>query len=160
MPHKKNPITCERVAGLARVVRAYLIPAYENINLWHERDITNSSVERVIFPDSFHITHYITLKLLWVLQNLNVYPKQMLHNIKTSLGVYASQSLMNRLIEKGMNRKDAYKLLQNLSFKAVEAKIELKTLALKNKSIKKYLTRKEIEKVFDLKWFLRNIVKK
>ncbi len=160
MPHKKNPITCERVAGLARVVRGYLIPAFENISLWHERDITNSSAERVIFPDSFHITHYITLKLLWVLQNLNVYPKRMLHNIKSSLGVYASQSLMDRLIERGMNRKDAYKVVQRLSFRAVEAKTELKVLALKDKGIHKYLTRKEIGKIFDPKWFLRNIVKK
>jgi adenylosuccinate lyase len=159
MPHKKNPITCERVCGLARVVRGYLMPAYENINLWHERDITNSSVERIIFQDSFHLTHYITIKLVWVLQNLNVYPKRMRQNISSSLGVYASQNLMNRLVEKGMSRGDAYTTVQKLSFAAIKHEQNLKELVLKHRKIVKYLSKKEIERVFDLKWFLRNIVK-
>ncbi|MCK4250653.1 adenylosuccinate lyase [candidate division WOR-3 bacterium] len=159
MPHKKNPIICERISGMARVLRGYLIPAYENINLWHERDITNSSVERIIFPDSFHITHYITLKMLWVLKGLNVYPEQMLRNINTSFGVYASQNLMNKLVKKGMDRGDAYKSVQSLCFKTIKTQTELKETTLNNRKIKIYLSKNEIEKIFDLKWFLRNIVR-
>ncbi len=158
MPHKKNPIICERICGLVRILRGSLIPAFENINLWHERDITNSSAERIIFPDSFHLTHYITQKMLWVLQNLNVYPERMLKNINESLGIYASQNLMNRLIENGMERRNAYTIVQSLSFKAINAKKELRTIALNDKKIRKYLTKNEIEKIFELKWYLRNIV--
>ncbi|MBA7543912.1 Adenylosuccinate lyase [subsurface metagenome] len=157
MPHKKNPIICERISGMARVLRGYLIPAYENISLWHERDITNSSVERIIFPDSFYITHYITLKMLWVLKGLNVYPKQMLHNINASFGVYASQNLMNKLVKKGMDRGDAYKSVQSLCFKTIKTQTELKVTTLNDRKIKIYLSKNEIEKIFDLKWFLRNI---
>lgn len=158
MPHKQNPITCERVCGLVKVLRGHLIPAFENINLWHERDLTNSSVERVIIPDAFHIVHYITMKMLWVLENLRVYPERMMENINNSLGLYASQNLMNRLIEKGMNRKTAYDLVQKLSFKAMEEKRHLKKIAENDNEIKKFLNAKDIEHVFDLKWFLRNIL--
>uniref|UniRef100_A0A7V0Z7R9 Adenylosuccinate lyase n=1 Tax=candidate division WOR-3 bacterium TaxID=2052148 RepID=A0A7V0Z7R9_UNCW3 len=158
MPHKQNPITCERVCGLVKVLRGYLIPAFENINLWHERDLTNSSVERVIIPDAFHIVHYTTMKMLWVLENLRVYPERMMENIKNSLGLYASQNLMNRLIEKGMSRKTAYDLVQKLSFKAMEEKRHLKKIAEEDNEIKKYLNSEDIDRVFELKWFLRNIL--
>ena len=157
MPHKKNPITCERISGLARVLRSYLIPAYENITLWHERDITNSSVERIIFPDAFHLAHYLTRKTYWVLSNINVYPKRMLENIEASLGVYASQNLMNILVKKGMSRGDAYKLVQSLSFRAVKMKKNLKAVAMENKKVCEILSRKDIEEIFALEWFLRNI---
>jgi len=158
MPHKKNPITCERICGLVRVLRGYLIPAYENINLWHERDITNSSAERIILPDAFHIVHYITKKMLWILKNLNVYPQRMQENIKGSLSLYASQNLMNNLIRKGMAQAEAYDLVQSLSFQAVKEKKDLKEIVLNNKTVAKYLKNEEIAKIFDLKWFLRNII--
>ncbi len=158
MPHKQNPITCERICGLVKVLRGYLIPAFENINLWHERDLTNSSVERVIIPDAFHIVHYITKKIIWVLENLRVYPERMMENINKSLGLYASQNLMNKLIEKGMNRKTAYDLVQKLSFQALNEKQHLKKIAETNPQIKKYLHHADLKKVFDLNWFLRNIL--
>ncbi len=158
MPHKQNPITCERICGLVRVLRGYLIPAFENINLWHERDLTNSSVERVIIPDAFHIVHYITKKICWVLENLRVYSERMMENIANSLGLYASQNLMNRLIEKGMARKSAYDLVQRLSFKAAKEKTHLKLIALKNNEVKRLLSESELEEIFDLHWFLRNII--
>jgi adenylosuccinate lyase len=158
MPHKQNPITCERVCGLVKVLRGYLIPAFENINLWHERDLTNSSVERIIIPDAFHIAHYITKKMVWVLTNLRVYPDKMMENINNSLGLYASQNLMNKLIEKGMDRTEAYEIVQKLSFKAFENKTHLKELAHEDPRIKKYLDDRDIESVFELKWFLRNII--
>jgi adenylosuccinate lyase len=158
MPHKKNPITCERLCGLVRVLRSELIPAYENINLWHERDITNSSVERIILPDCFHIVHYITKKMVCILKNLQVSPERMMDNIKNSYGVYASQSLMNHLIKKGMSRADAYKLIQSLSFQAVKEKKDLKEIVLKDKTVTKYLDKAGIRKIFNLNWFLRNII--
>ncbi|MEO0189930.1 MAG: lyase family protein, partial [candidate division WOR-3 bacterium] len=158
MPHKQNPITCERICGLVKVLRGYLIPAFENINLWHERDLTNSSVERIIIPDAFHIVHYITKKIMWVLENLRVYPERMMENINNSLGLYASQNLMNRLIEKGMNRKAAYDLVQKLSFKAMDEKRHLMKIVEEDNEIKNFLNFKDIERIFDLKWFLRNIL--
>jgi adenylosuccinate lyase len=159
MPHKKNPITCERVSGLARVVRSFVIPAYENITLWHERDITNSSVERVIIPDTFHLVHYMTLKMTWVLSNLVVNSARMRENIDASCGVYASQNLMNKLIEAGMSRSEAYHVVQNLSFKAVQRKIGLRDLALDSTRVRSYLSEKEVNNIFDMKWFLRNVLK-
>jgi adenylosuccinate lyase len=160
MPHKKNPITCERISGLARVIRSMLIPAYENICLWHERDITNSSVERIIIPDAFHLIHYMSKKTLWVLEHLTVYPARMMDNIKKSNGVYASQNLMNSLVAHGMNRSTAYKLIQQMSFKAVQEGCDLGEIALHNKKVRDYLSANDIAKAFDLKWFLRNIIKK
>jgi len=157
MPHKKNPITCERVCGLVKVVRGYLISAFENINLWHERDLTNSSVERIIFPDMLHLVHYITIKMLWVLGNLQVFPDRMLENIESSHGVYASQLLMNALIEKGMDRATAYSAVQTASFRAVQSRTHLKTIAQADRRINKQLTDDELDKIFDLQWFLRNI---
>lgn len=160
MPHKKNPVMCERVSGLARVIRGMLVPAYENICLWHERDITNSSVERIIIPDAFHLIHYMSNKILWVLANLTVFPKRMMANIEKSYGVYASQNFMNRLVEHGMNRTAAYKLVQTLSFKAVQKKRNLHEIASENVQVTRRLDKKTLAKAFDLKWFLRNIPKK
>jgi adenylosuccinate lyase len=157
MPHKKNPITCERISGLVRVLRSYLIPAYENISLWHERDLTNSSVERIIFPDAFHLVHYLTRKTYWVIEHMNVYPARMLENINASYGIYASQNLMNRLVEKGMSREEAYKAVQKLCFEATHKKKALKSLVVLDKQIRGVLEQKEIDEIFDLKWFLRNI---
>ena len=160
MPHKQNPITCERVCGLVKVMRGYLVPVYENINLWHERDLTNSSVERIVIADAFYLTHYITTKTRWVLENLNVYPMKMMENIKESRSVYASQQLMNRLIEKGMSRKKAYDLVQALSFQALKDRKDLKGIAARHTKVKQYLNSRELDRVFDLKWFLRNITGK
>ncbi|MGQ9464144.1 MAG: adenylosuccinate lyase [bacterium] len=158
MPHKQNPITCERITGLVRVLRGYLVPSLENINLWHERDLTNSSVERIIIPDAFHIILYSTKKMIWVLENLRVFPEKMMENIQNSLGLYASQNLMNKLIEKGMGRKSAYDIVQKLSFEAIAKRKNLKEVAEQDNRVRKYLNSNEIERIFDLKWFLRNIL--
>lgn len=157
MPHKQNPVICERICGLVKVLRGYLIPAYENINLWHERDISNSSAERIIIGDTFHLVHYITLKMIGVLDGIVVHADRMLDNIKLSQGVYASQFLMNRLIERGMNRREAYDIIQALSFRAVREKRNLAEIAGKEPRILKRLSPAEIERIFDLRWFLRNI---
>ncbi|KPL13433.1 hypothetical protein AMJ74_05250 [candidate division WOR_3 bacterium SM1_77] len=160
MPHKKNPIICERVCGLVKVIRGYMFSALENINLWHERDLTNSSVERVIFPDMLYLVHYVTKKMLWVVGNLGVNPRRMLENIESSRGVYASQLFMNALIEKGMDRVDAYAAVQESSFKAVQSKTHLKVIAQEDRRISKYLTSSELDKIFDINWFLRHITRK
>lgn len=157
MPHKKNPITCERVSGLARVVRSMLIPAYENICLWHERDITNSSAERIIIPDIFHLVHYMSKQTVWILENLTVYPDRMLENINKSYGVYASQNLMNRLVEHGMDRSTAYTLVQTMSFKAVRDQRDLRECAANDPRVMKFLSKRDLARIFDLQWFLRNI---
>ena len=160
MPHKKNPIICERVCGLVKVIRGYMFSALENINLWHERDLTNSSVERVIFPDMLHLAHYITKKMVWVIGNLVVFPDRMLENIELSRGVFASQLLMNALIEKGMERTDAYTAVQKASFRAVQSQTNLRIIAQEDKQIKKYLSRAELDRIFDINWFLRHITRK
>jgi adenylosuccinate lyase len=159
MPHKQNPVICERVCGLVKVLRGYLIPAFENINLWHERDISNSAAERIIIGDTFHLVHYITIKMIGVLSGIVVHPDRMLDHIKNSQGVYASQFLMNRLIERGMSRRAAYDIIQSLSFRAIREKRGLAEIAKSEPRIKKLLTAREIDAVFDLRWFLRNIRK-
>jgi len=157
MPHKQNPVICERICGLVKVLRGYLIPAYENINLWHERDISNSSAERIIIGDTFQLVHYITLKMIGVLDGIVVHADRMLDNIKSSQGVYASQFLMNRLIERGMSRREAYDVIQGLSFRAIRDKRSLVGLAKREPRIMNRLSPAEIERIFELRWFLRNI---
>ncbi|KPK63978.1 hypothetical protein AMJ83_04740 [candidate division WOR_3 bacterium SM23_42] len=160
MPHKQNPITCERVCGLVKVIRGYMFSALENVNLWHERDLTNSSVERVIIPDMLYLVHYTTKKMLWVIGNLRVFQKRMLENIELSRGVYASQLLMNALIEKGMDRTLAYSKVQKASFEAVQKRLHLRAIMQEDRRVKKYLSAGELEKIFDIKWFLRHIISK
>lgn len=157
MPHKKNPITCERVCGLAKVVRGYMVTIYENINLWHERDLTNSSAERVVFPDMLHLIHYMTLKMQWVLENLQVFPDRMRENIEKSHGVYASQRLMNALIERGMDRTQAYALVQRLSFNTARTGNDLKTEALASDEVTEFLGARELETVFTIDAFLKHV---
>ncbi|MBE0433396.1 adenylosuccinate lyase [candidate division WOR-3 bacterium] len=157
MPHKRNPITCERVCGLAKVIKAYMVCAFDNVNLWHERDLTNSSAERVVFPDMLHLVHYITLKMIWVIENLQVFPDRMLEHIEASNGVYASQRLMNGLIEKGMDRAAAYRAVQKASFSAVRTRTNLKAVAQADRQIMKYLAPAELDEIFDIGWFLRHV---
>ncbi|UCG30837.1 MAG: adenylosuccinate lyase [candidate division WOR-3 bacterium] len=157
MPHKKNPIICERVCGLVKVIRGYMFSSLENVSLWHERDLTNSSVERVIFPDMLHLVHYITEKMLYVIKNLQVFPDRMRENIEMSQGVYASQRLMNALIEKGMERVRAYSIVQKASFKAVQTRTHLKVVAKSDRRVTRYLSPQELDRIFDIKWFLRHI---
>jgi len=157
MPHKKNPIICERVCGLVKVIRGYMLGSLENVSLWHERDLTNSSGERVIFPDMLHLVHYITEKMLWVIGNLQVFPDRMQENLEMSRGVYASQRLMNKLIEGGMERVRAYNVVQKASFIAVQTKTHLREVARSNRQIKRILGDAELDEIFDINWFLRHI---
>ena len=160
MPHKKNPIICERVCGLVKVIRGYVFGAMENVSLWHERDLTNSSAERVIFPDMLHLVHYITEKMLWVISNIQVFPGRMKENLEMSRGVYASQRLMNALIEKGMERVRAYNVVQKASFIAVQTSTHLMKVARSDRQIRRFLDDTELEEIFDINWYLRHITAK
>ncbi len=157
MPHKRNPILCERICGLARLVRSNCLAALEDIPLWGERDISHSSTERVIFPDSTILVDYLLNKFSFVLENLAVYPQRMLANIKRTKGLIFSQKLMLELVKKGMAREEAYDLVQDLAKEVWEGKGELKELALKTKRISETLGQDLLEACFQLEPYLRNI---
>lgn len=157
MPHKRNPVGCENLSGLARLVRANSIAALENIALWHERDISHSSVERVIIPDSSILVDYMLERIKGILDGLHVYPKKMKDNMSKSYGLYNSQRVMLALIDKSLTREDAYSIVQRNAMKSWESGIEFKKLLLKDREVKKYLTAKEIENIFDLDYYLKNV---
>ncbi len=159
MPHKRNPITCERISGLARVVRGNAQAGLENMPLWHERDITHSSVERIILPDSNILLDYMLNKFTQVVDNLIVYPENMKRNLEKSKGLIFSQRVLLELINKGLSREEAYALVQRNAMKAWKGKGEFRELLLKDKGVKKVLREKEIEKCFDLNYYLRNVDK-
>lgn len=153
MPHKRNPMLCERICGLARVVRANALVGLENICLWHERDLTNSASERIIIPESTTLIHYMTKALIEVMKNLRVFSERMLENVNLSEARFFSQSLLSALIKKGMTRDEAYELIQELAFKNAN----FKDLALSDKRVLRYLKKDEIKKIFEIRNLLKNI---
>jgi adenylosuccinate lyase len=157
MPHKKNPVRCERISGLARLVRGNLQVALENIPLWHERDISHSSAERVIFPDSFIVTDYILAETADIIKNWNVHPDKMKENINATGGLIFSQSLLLRLTEKGMSRDQAYALVQKNSLKVWSERLHLRDMALADPEIRGHLSPQEIEACFSLDPYLEKI---
>ena len=159
MPHKRNPIISEQMCGLARVVRANAIAAMENISLWHERDISHSSVERVIGPDSTILLHYMLRRMTGLVKRMIIYPKNMKKNMEISGGLYYSQSVLLALVRKGVSREDAYNLVQRNAMKAWEGKGAFISLLKKDSGVIKYLSRKELDKVCNVKDQLKNIDK-
>lgn len=157
MPHKRNPITCERISGLARILRTNALAGVENITLWHERDISHSSVERIIFPDSSIILDYILYEFTSIIQNLLVYPEKMIENINKTEGLIASQPIMLELTKNGMLREDAYKIVQKLAMQSLKQKSDFKLLIKKDMTINRYLTEETIDKCFKPEIFLKNI---
>ncbi len=157
MPHKRNPVGSENLSGLARLVRSNAMAAMENIALWHERDISHSSVERVIIPDSTILVDYMLHRLKNILDGLQVYPEKMKKNMELSYGLYNSQRVLLALTGKGVSREDAYAIIQKNAMDSWRKGIEFKKLLLKDKQVKKYLSSKDIEKIFDLKYYLKNI---
>ncbi len=157
MPHKRNPIGCENLSGLARLVRSNAMAALENIALWHERDISHSSVERVIIPDSTILVDYMIHRLKGILEGLHVYPKKMKENMEKSYGLYNSQRVLLALVDKGLLREEAYDLVQKNAMKSWKTGIHLKKLLMKDKETRKYLSVREIEDIFDLKYYLKNV---
>ncbi len=159
MPHKKNPIISERLTGLARVVRANVIPALEDVALWHERDISHSSVERVIVPDSTILTDYMLAKFIEVIEGLEVNEEQMQKNMDISGGKLFSQRLLLTLVEKGVTREEAYKSVQRNALKADKDGSNFKENVLADAEITKHIPAKDIEKLFDYGYYLRRVDK-
>ena len=157
MPHKKNPVLSENITGIARIIRANIIPILENISLWHERDISHSSVERVIFPDTLILLDFSLNRMSNVVKNLIVNKKRMLDNLHNSKGLYNSQRVLLKLIEKGLTREDAYKKVQKIAMDSWNKNKNFKDLLKKNKSIKGFLSSKEIDKIFELEYHFKNI---
>ncbi len=160
MPHKRNPITCERITGLARLLRSNAHAALENIALWHERDISHSSVERVIIPDSTILIDYMLVKMTDIVRHLIVYPKRMLANLNSAKGLIFSQRVLIALVKKGLTRDEAYKLIQRNAMKAwQEEDGDFRTNLLEDKDVRRILRANQIQSCFDLKYYLRNIDK-
>lgn len=157
MPHKKNPIISERICSLSRIVRSYAQVGLENIPSWHERDLTNSAAERIIFPSSTSLIHYMTLKLNAVLQGLVVNTEKMKENIDKSKEQFFSQSLMLAMVKKGMSRDKAYKISQDLSFKAKEKNEYLSKIVLQDRQLKILFQEKELKELFSWKRLRSNI---
>lgn len=157
MPHKKNPVLSENLCGLARVVRANSIVALENIPLWHERDISHSSAERIIFPDSLTLVDFMLNRFNGVVKNLVVHEKNMLKNTNKFGGIVYSQRVLLKLIEKGLTREDAYRLVQRNALNAFENDGDFRINLLNDKDIEKLLTPKEIDAIFDKSDFLKNV---
>ncbi|MCR4397039.1 MAG: adenylosuccinate lyase [Candidatus Saccharicenans sp.] len=157
MPHKRNPVRCERIAGLARIVRGNLQVALENIPLWHERDISHSSAERVIFPDSFILTDYLLKEMVDIIANWQVYPRRMRQNIDATRGLIFSQAVMLALTRKGLTREEAYKLVQNCSLKAWQENLDFRRLVATDPEITRHLSAEEIEACFSLEPYLKKI---
>ncbi len=157
MPHKRNPITCERISGMARLVRGNAIAAMEDMTLWHERDISHSSVERVILPDSTINVDYCTKKLTDVIDKLLIYPEAMLSNMEKTGGLIYSQRLMLAIVNKGVLREEAYQWVQKNAMKRWLGGEDFRENVKKDKDITKYLSQEEIDDCFDYKYFLRHI---
>lgn len=157
MPHKKNPVLSENLCGLARVVRANSIVALENIPLWHERDISHSSAERIIFPDSLTLVDFMLNRFNGVVKNLVVHEKNMLKNTNKFGGIVYSQRVLLKLIEKGLTREDAYRLVQRNALDAFENDGDFRINLLNDKDVEKLLTPKEIDAIFDKSDFLKNV---
>jgi len=157
MPHKKNPIMCERISGLARVLRGNAIAAMENVALWHERDISHSSVERIILPDSTILLDYMLNKFISIIQNLVVYPVKMMENLELSKGIIFSQRVLLELINKGLTRLEAYDIVQKSAMEARGTGEHFKDVLLRNQKLMEFLVAEEIEKCFDLKYHLKHV---
>jgi adenylosuccinate lyase len=158
MPHKRNPIISERISGLARILRANSITALENVALWHERDISHSSVERIIIPDSCIVLDYALNLMVDLIDKLIIYPENMLRNLNITRGLVFSQSVLLRLVNKGITREDAYRIVQNSAMDVwKDAGKNLKDELLKSKEVMNFINKKEIEEMFETTAMLKNI---
>jgi adenylosuccinate lyase len=157
MPHKRNPVNCEQVCGLARLVRSNMMAGYENIALWHERDISHSSVERVILPDSTILVDYMLARMTTIVGEMRVFPKRMLRNLEMTHGLVFSGQLLQDLVEKGMPRDEAYKAVQENAMAAWEEESSFRERVSRDPRIQKYLDAKALEHTFDLNRQLRYV---
>ena len=157
MPHKRNPIMSERVAGLSRVLRGYALTAMENVALWHERDISHSSAERIILPDALHTLYYMLHILRRIVADLNVYPENMLHNMSRSYDLTYSQHILLMLIDTGLSREDAYDLVQRLAMQSWQKGTSFKDLVLGEAAITSRLSSDDLKTAFDVNYHTKHI---
>jgi adenylosuccinate lyase len=157
MPHKKNPVGSENIAGLARLVRSNALAAMENMALWHERDISHSSVERVIGPDSTILIDYMVHRLNKIIKNLVVYPKKMKENLNLLKGLIFSQQVLIKLTDMGLKRQTAYEMVQRDALKAWETGNDFKTLLMEDPDVRRYLTKESIEEIFNLDYHFKYV---
>ncbi len=157
MPHKRNPVGSENVTGCARLLRGYMIPAFENVALWHERDISHSSAERVILPDATTVLDYALDRFGALMDGLVVFPETMLENIDRTFGLFNSQRLLNALIDKGLAREDAYDTVQPLAMRAWTERESFRAIVGESDEITKHLSKEEVDEVFDLQYHLKRV---
>jgi len=157
MPHKRNPEKCERVAGLARLFRGYAVSALENVALWHERDISHSSVERVILPDACVLLDYVLDMFTGIVRGMQVYPDRMRENMEMSYGLPFSQRVLLALIDKGLKRQDAYKIVQRNAMRAWEERKPFLDLLCDDPEVMAHLSRDELASLFDYNFYLKHV---
>ena len=157
MPHKRNPITNERIAGLARVLRGNALAALENVPLWHERDISHSSVERVILPDSTILADHMITKMTWVVENMHVYPENMKRSMEMSLGLTSSGSVLLTLVEKGLTCEQAYAIVQEKAMEAWAEGVHVRKLLEQDPTVQSLVTPGELDAAFDVTHHLRHV---
>jgi adenylosuccinate lyase len=157
MPHKRNPIGSENMTGLSRVMKGYMMTAYENVPLWHERDISHSSAERIILPDATIIINYMLNRFGGIVENLTVFEENMKRNMDKTFGLIYSQRVLLSLIDKGLSREEAYDTVQPLAMEAWETEVSFKELVERNEKITKYLTQEEIDDCFDYNYHLKHV---
>jgi adenylosuccinate lyase len=157
MPHKRNPILSENLSGLARLMRSYAVAALEDVALWHERDISHSSVERIIGPDATILLDFMLGRFAGMMDKLVVYPERMLANMNMTHGVVFSQMVLLTLIEKGTTREDAYSIVQRNAMKSWQEGVDFKELLIKDKEVAKFLQEKDLAKIFNVNNFLKNV---
>jgi len=157
MPHKRNPIGSENITGCARMLRGFMVSAHENVVLWHERDISHSSVERVIIPDATTILHYALYRFSLLIENLVVFPDNMQRNMDRTFGLFNSQRLMHFLIDKGLNREVAYDLIQPRAMEAWHEERSFHEIVSADREITSHLSQDEIDEAFDAEYHLRNV---
>ena len=157
MPHKRNPELCERICGLARLIRGHALTSLENIALWHERDISHSSTERIILPDSCLVIDYISSLFTSIMKGLEVYPKNMRRNLELTKGLIFSQRVLLALIDKGVSREKAYKIVQGNAMKAWQEKRSFLSLLEADTEITAYLSKSELKSLFDYNYYLKYV---
>jgi len=157
MPHKRNPELCERVSGLARLVRGHALTSLENIALWHERDISHSSTERIILPDSCLVLDYVLYIFTYVMKGLQVYPEHMRENLEVTKGLVFSQRVLIALIEKELTRQEAYEMVQRNAMRAWRERVSFLDLLVADPDVGKHLSKAELEGIFDYGYFVRHV---
>ncbi|ANB59280.1 adenylosuccinate lyase [Anoxybacteroides amylolyticum] len=157
MPHKRNPIGSENMTGMARVIRGYMLTAYENVPLWHERDISHSSAERIILPDATIALNYMLNRFATIVKNLTVFPENMKQNMERTFGLIYSQRVLLALIDTGMTREEAYDLVQPKAMEAWETQVPFRTLIEADEAITSRLTKEQIDDCFDYHYHLKHV---